>query len=215
MRIIAQSPAHFDPGAEWRGGGARTVAETPIFGLLEMRRASPHGGAEGAFYRLACPEWVHVIPFTAGGAGLELLAVEQYRHGTDGASLEVPGGVCGPGESPLDAAKRELLEETGHASESWTRLGSCAPNPAIQDNRCHFFLALGCAPARGLALDPTEELRVWAMPLWEWEQKMESGEVHHGLILAAFLRLRLSPAWDGLREMAGGGPKARCLHGQA
>jgi 8-oxo-dGTP pyrophosphatase MutT (NUDIX family) len=208
MRLIAESPPNFDPAARWRGGAARTLAETPIFGLLEMQRESP-GGARGAFYRLSCPEWVHAIPFVAGAAGPEILAVEQHRHGVDAASLEFPGGVVGPGETPLEAAKRELLEETGHASGDWTCLGSCTPNPAIQDNRCHFFLALGCAPARGqdlglgLDLDPTEELRVWAMSLDEWEQKLRSGEVHHGLMLAAFERLRLSPAWEGL--MGGSG----------
>jgi 8-oxo-dGTP pyrophosphatase MutT (NUDIX family) len=206
MRLIAESPPNFDPGAGWRGGAARTLAETPIFRLLGQRRVSP-GGARGEFYRLSCPEWVHAIPFVAGAGGPELLAVEQYRHGVDAASLEVPGGVAGPGETPLEAAKRELLEETGHASDDWTHLGSCTPNPAIQDNRCHFFLALGCAPARGraLGLDPTEELRVWAVPLDEWEQKLRSGEVHHGMILAAFERLRLSPAWEGLQKAAAGG----------
>ena len=77
---------------------------------MEMQRESPHSQSAGDFYRLDCPEWVHVIPFTPKSAGLELLAVEQYRHGVDRASLEVPGGVCDCGEDPLGAAKRELLD---------------------------------------------------------------------------------------------------------
>jgi hypothetical protein len=49
-------------------------------------------------------------------------------------------------------------------------------------------------------LDPTEELRVWAIPYSEWKHKMESGEIHHGLILAAFERLYSSEAWATLKE---------------
>jgi len=128
------------------------------------------------------------------------LAVEQYRHGVDRASLEVPGGVCDQGEDPLAAAQRELLEETGHASNNWVPLGTCSPNPAIQNNRCHFFLALDCEKAHDLVLDPTEELRVWAMPYLEWRAKLESGEVHHALVLAAFNRLHFSEAWQTLQK---------------
>ncbi|MDR0498164.1 MAG: NUDIX hydrolase [Holophagales bacterium] len=200
MRLIAQVYPNFDPDVQWRDDHSKVVAKTPIFSLLEIQRTSPHSSAKGAFYRLICPEWVHVIPFTALDAGLELLAVEQYRHGTDRASLEVPGGVCDHGENPLDAAKRELLEETGYTSNNWISLGSCAPNPAIQNNWCHFFLALDCVPTQELVLDPTEELRVWAMSYSEWKVKLEAGEIHHSLVLAAFERLRISGAWTSLQQ---------------
>jgi len=202
--MLAEACPNFDPGSGWRGGPVRVVAETPIFRLTEVNRSSPHSGKEGVFYSLECPQWVHAIPFADFGSGPELIAVEQHRHGICTPSLEVPGGVCGQGEDPLAAAKRELLEETGFASEDWRHLGSCTPNPAIQDNRCHFFLALGCARTRPLELDPTEELRVWAMPFSEWEARMKSGEVHHGLMLAAFQRLRLSPEWPTLRKLIAG-----------
>jgi len=200
MRLIAQAHPDFDPNLRWRDGESRVVAQNPIFSLLEMQRESPYSNAKGVFYRLACPEWVHAIPFTALDAGLELLVVEQYRHGIDKASLEVPGGICDQGENPLDAAKRELLEETGYASDNWIGLGSCAPNPAIQNNRCHFFLALDCVPTRDLVLDPTEELRVWAMSYSEWKVKLEAGEIHHSIVLAAFQRLHLSQAWVSLQR---------------
>jgi 8-oxo-dGTP pyrophosphatase MutT (NUDIX family) len=176
------------------------LAKSPIFTLEEIERESPHSRKRGLFYRLACPEWVHAVPFTPEADGLEILAVEQYRHGVDRPSLEVPGGVCNHGENPLDAAKRELLEETGHATDNWAYLGCCTPNPAIQNNKCHFYLALDCVQVRELDLDPTEELRVWAVPFSEWVKKMESGEIHHGLILAAFERLRLSEAWSTINE---------------
>ena len=176
------------------------MAESPIFELLKLQRESPQSHLKADIYRLSCPEWVHVIPFTAIDAGFELLVVEQYRHGVDRASLEVPGGICDTGEDPLDAAKRELLEETGCISNDWTSLGSCSPNPAIQNNQCHFYLALNCVPTRDLTLDPTEELRLWAMSHAEWRARLESGEVHHSLVLAAFHRLYMSKAWASLQQ---------------
>ncbi|MDR2696956.1 MAG: NUDIX hydrolase [Holophagales bacterium] len=200
MRLVAQVYPDFDPDLRWRDGDSKVVAKNRIFSLLEIQRESPHSNAKGAFYRLACPEWVHAIPFTTPEAGLELLVVEQYRHGIDRASLEVPGGVCDQGENPLDAAKRELLEETGYASDNWVSLGSCAPNPAIQNNRCHFFLALDCVPKQDLVLDPTEEIRVWAISHSEWRDKLEAGEIHHSLVIAAFARLYMSRAWTSLER---------------
>ena len=200
MRLIAQSCNQLDPNACWQDAGSQTIASCRIFSLSEIQRESPHSHAKGSFYRIVCPEWINVIPFTTPAAGLELLAVEQFRHGVDMASLEIPGGACDTGETPLDAAKRELLEETGFATDNWISLGSCSSNPAIISNRCHFFLALDCAPVRDLALDPAEELRVWAMPYSEWKAKLESGEVHHALMYAAFHRLYLSEAWPPLQQ---------------
>ena len=200
MRLIAQVHPQFDPNAQWLDGSSQVIAKTSIFNLLEIQRESPQSHVKANIYRLSCPNWVHAIPFTALDSGFELLTVEQYRHGVDRASLEVPGGLCDPGEDPLESAKRELLEETGYTSNDWTSLGSCSPNPAIQNNRCHFFLALNCVQTRDLILDPTEELRVWAMSHAEWKARLESGEVHHSLVIAAFQRLYASKAWASLQQ---------------
>ena len=123
--------------------------------------------------------------------------VEQFRHGIDAATLEVVGGVCDPGEDPFLSARRELKEETGHVSDRWVPLGSCTPNPAVQNNRCHFFLALDCRSSSALELDPSEELRLWAISWKECQAKLKSGEIHHALVLAAFLKLT---CWDGWTE---------------
>jgi len=201
MRLIATHSPGFDPETPWEDRGSRTTAESRLFSQIASRRSSPHTSREHVFIRLICPEWVNVIALTEAG---ELLVVEQFRHGIDAPTQEIVGGVCEPGEDPLCSAQRELLEETGHTSDQWISLGFCEPNPAVQNNRCHFFLALGCRPVGDLTLDPSEELRVWAYSWEEWRELMRSGCVTHALVLAAFLRLSLWEGWEDLQTQMKG-----------
>jgi ADP-ribose pyrophosphatase len=200
MRILAESPKGFDPSRAWEELGTSLRGQSRLFDQFSALRRSPHTGREHEFTRLHCPPWVNVIAFRAPGLGGELLAVEQFRHGIDGPTLEIVGGVCDPGEEPGDSARRELLEETGHVPGRWIPLGSCSPNPAVQDNQCHFFLALDCIPAGELKLDRCEEIRLWAVPWREWEERLCSGEVYHALVLAAFLKLFCWEGWPALRR---------------
>ncbi|MCE1228151.1 MAG: NUDIX hydrolase [Firmicutes bacterium] len=197
MRLLATHSPGFDPARPWRDETASLRGETRLFRQMSLRRHSPHTDRRHDFTRLECPDWVHVLAFTPQG---ELLAVEQFRHGIDASTLEGIGGVCDEGEAPLEAARRELLEETGHASDQWHSLGWCTPNPAVQDNRCHFFVALECRPVAELKLDPSEELQVWAVPWAQWQELVDKGEVHHALVLAALLRLQAWSGWDKLKE---------------
>jgi 8-oxo-dGTP pyrophosphatase MutT (NUDIX family) len=143
---------------------------------------------------------VNVVAFTPAEEGGELLLVEQFRHGIDASTFEIVGGVCDPEEDPFHSAARELKEETGFVSEEWISLGSCTPNPAVQNNHCHFFLAMNCQSTGRLELDPSEELRVWAVPWKEWQGMLRTGQIHHALVLAAFLRLYAWEGWADLRK---------------
>jgi 8-oxo-dGTP pyrophosphatase MutT (NUDIX family) len=198
--MLAQHSPEFDPSIPWIDCETVTSRESQLFQNDLVRRRSPHTAREHAFTRLLCPDWVNVIAFTGPPAGAELLLVEQFRHGIDASTLEIIGGVCDPGEDPATTARRELLEETGHSSRNWVSLGSCAPNPAVQNNRCHFFLAQECVPVAALDLDPSEELRVWAAPWAEAEALLRSGGMDHALHMAAFLRLFTWPGWGPLER---------------
>lgn len=197
MRLLAAHSPDFDPGRAWLQGEVTTRSEGPVFRQTLSRRRSPHTDHEHAFVRLEGPDWVNVIAFTASGA---LLVVEQFRHGIETATLEIPGGCCDPGEAPLASALRELREETGHEAATWIGLGSCSPNPATQNNLCHSFLALDCRPAGPLQLDRAEELRLWACPWAEWEALLRAGTISHTLVLTAFLRLFLWEGWPDLQR---------------
>jgi 8-oxo-dGTP pyrophosphatase MutT (NUDIX family) len=204
--MLAQHSPEFDPSIPWIDCETVTTWESRLFRNDMVRRRSPHTQREHDFTRLLCPDWVNVIAFTEPAAGAELLLVEQFRHGIDASTLEIIGGVCDPGEDPATSARRELLEETGHSSRNWVSLGSCAPNPAVQNNRCHFFLAQDCVPVAALDLDPSEELRVWAAPWAEAEALLRGGGMDHALHMAAFLRLFSWPGW---------GPLERALRAEA
>lgn len=200
MRMLASHSPQFDPARPWIDCATPTTAKSQLFKNLTVRRRSPHTEREHDFTRLLCPEWVNVIAFTAPERGQELLLVEQFRHGIDASTMEIIGGVCDPGEEPAATARRELLEETGHSAQRWVSLGSCAPNPAVQNNRCHFFLALDCQAVAGLDLDPSEELRVWAASWAEAETLLREGRMDHALVMAAFLRLFLWPGWGPFEQ---------------
>ena len=200
MRLLAEPFPAFDPDTPWTDLGATQVGQTRLFRQVKARRGSPHTAREHDFTRLLCPSWVNVVAFTALAQGGDLLLVEQFRHGVDASTLETIGGVCDPGEDPAVSAARELLEETGHQAGRWVSLGSCAPNPAIQDNRCHFYLALDCVPVAALELDPSEELRVWAASWPEVEDLLRTQRLDHALVMAAILRLFLWPGWESFRR---------------
>lgn len=197
MRLLHRHSEGFNPAAPWTQESESVRQDSRLFRQIVAQRRSPHTGRPHAFYRLQGPDWVNVVAFTPAG---DLLVVEQFRHGIDAATLEIPGGGCDEGEAPEAAARRELREETGFVSGRWVALGSCTPNPATQTNRCHTFLALDCVADGALVLDPAEELQVWACPWPEWEELMRRGEIHHALVLAAFQFLSLWDGWPDLRQ---------------
>jgi len=91
--------------------------------------------------------------------------VRQYRHGTQCVTLEIPGGLLEPGDTPETAAIRELYEETGYKAWGLINLGNVHPNPAIQNNRCYTYLAKDVFPCGGQNQDEKEDIEVVLKPL--------------------------------------------------
>jgi 8-oxo-dGTP pyrophosphatase MutT (NUDIX family) len=154
----------------------------PIFDLSRSRQRSPHSGREHSFLRLDCPDWVNVIAVTEDG---RMILIEQYRHGTDSMTIEIPGGAVDPGEAPAVSAVRELEEETGYLAAELIEIGTVEPNPAFLSNRCWTYLALGCRADGETHFDPSEEIDVSLASLTDFGRLIDDGTITHSLVIAA------------------------------
>ncbi|NTU59457.1 MAG: NUDIX hydrolase [Deltaproteobacteria bacterium] len=155
-----------------------------IFSLRRDRAVSPRTGAAHDFFVLETRDWVNVIPVTPDG---DVVMVRQYRHGIRQLTLEIPGGIVDhESEDPMDAAGRELLEETGYRAGRIVHLGSVQAQPALQNNFCHTYLALDAERVAEPDPDAGEDLQVVRFPLDDVPRRIRTGEISHGLVLAAF-----------------------------
>ena len=156
-----------------------------IFNLRMDRSVSPRTGKEHDFVILESTPWVNVIALTDRE---EVVLIHQYRHGIQDVTLEIPGGLVEDGDGPPAAARRELMEETGYRSEEWIDLGYVHPNPAIHDNRCHTYLAMGAKSDGAQSLDDKEDIAVVLRPLAEIPRLIREGAITHSLVICAFWR---------------------------
>lgn len=166
----------------WEREGPEETTDFRIFRVRRFLARSPRTGHARPFTVLDCADWVNVVALTPAG---ELILVRQFRHGTGEETLEVPGGVIDPGESPEHAGARELREETGYAGGAPRLLGTVEPNPAIQSNRCHTVLLEGCRRVGDADPDPGEDLETVVLPADEVLAAARDGRIRHALVLCA------------------------------
>lgn len=159
-----------------------------IFNIRKDRAQSPRNGNIYDFVVLDALPWVNVIPLTANN---EVILIHQYRHGTREVTLEIPGGLIEDGESPDRAALRELQEETGYSTriEDLIYLGKVSPNPAIQNNVCHTYLARNVSLTGEQNMDEKEDIGIRMCPLKEIPLLIKDGTISHSLVVVAFYRL--------------------------
>ena len=180
-RFGTESPA-------WRRTRSEVVAECRVFRVRRDISISPQTGREHDFYVLTAGDWINVIPLTADN---EVVMIEQYRHGSEEVTLEIPGGMVDLEESPHHAAVRETLEETGYVARAVIALGCVRPNPAIHDNWLHTFLARDVRQDRVPVHESTEHTVVRLVPLADVPRLVADGTITHALVVAGFYWLWL------------------------
>ncbi len=127
----------------------------------ECRRAN--GASVSPYYVIENSEWVTVFAVTQSA---EVILITEYHHGARIVGVGLPGGgTADDRETPLEAASRELLEETGYAPSRLVPMGSAFANWGNQTNRVHFFLASECTLVAPQALDENEEIEISLVPL--------------------------------------------------
>jgi ADP-ribose pyrophosphatase len=131
-------------------------------------------------------DWVNLVALTDDG---RCVMVRQYRFGVGYTTLETPGGMVDPGETPLAAAQRELEEETGYRGGTWHYLGAVEPNPAVHNHLCHHYLAQGVVCGGDQNLGSGEAIRVELMDEGQVVAAARSGELRHALALSALSRV--------------------------
>jgi ADP-ribose pyrophosphatase len=132
-------------------------ASRPWVEVYDDTVALPDGRVRDGFHHIVLPDFAVVVPVTADR---RFVMIREYKHGPGAICLNAPAGSLSPGEAPLEAARRELLEETGYATDDWRALGSFVVDGSAGCSRAHLFLARDAARVAAPRLDDTEEIEV-------------------------------------------------------
>ncbi len=138
----------------------------------------PDGQLIDDYYVLEYPGWVNAIALTDDD---QVILIKQYRHGAETVMLELPGGCIDPGETPEEAVKRELLEETGYEFDSIEHVCTVYANPSTSGNITTGFIAKGGRKIQEQHLDGREEIEVIVVSFDEFIKFAEENMLPHAL----------------------------------
>ncbi len=181
-------------GEAWKRLRSERLLETPYFALRSDRLRLPGGAVKDPYYVVERPDAAIIFPLTGEG---EVVLVRQYRPPLERMELGLPAGLVEDGEKPEDAARRELLEETGYSGDQWEPLGSLASSPSLKDNWAYLFLARGVEESAPPDPDEHELVEVVRVPVGDLTGLIRSGEIVSSSGVAAIMlaleRLRQEP----------------------
>jgi ADP-ribose pyrophosphatase len=157
----------------WKTLSRRAVLDCGKFLSVEVRAVQlPDGRVIDDWPWVIAPEYVNVVASTEDGA---FLCFRQVKYAIDGTSLAPVGGYLEPGEDPLAAAQRELLEETGYEAPDWVSLGSYPVDGNRGVGIAHLYLARDARRVREPDADDLEEQELLSLSRQEVEQALDTG----------------------------------------
>lgn len=175
-----------DDKLKWKEGEPSELLKTVVCTVTTRHNISSDG-TEGDYIIMNAPDWVIVIPEKEDN----FLMVKQWRHGEAALSVEFPGGVIDEGESPKEAAGRELEEETGYKAGKLIELGTVNPNPALFSNHVHLFLAQELSATGKQNLDNDEFINCMELSKKEVLDGMGTEQFPHammGMALSLYIK---------------------------
>ena len=190
----------------WKLLKTEYLVDAPWLKVAKEACELPNGKVIDDFYTLWQPDWVLILARTAEG---KWVMTEQYRHGTGKIALEFPAGIIDKGETPEQAAIRELQEECGYRIDSSTTpIALCAPGSAQNDTVrfigtfpvnpdrhrgvFHVVFIDGVVKGGTTHFDSTEDIESFELTDEELQKKMADGTFNHPLQIAGYLKFKLS-----------------------
>ena len=203
----------------WKLLNTEYLVDAPWLKVAKEKCELPNGKIIDDFYTLWQPDWVLILARTTEG---KWVMTEQYRHGTGKITLEFPAGIIDKGETPEQAALRELQEECGYGIEkqcvtlseaskmrSRTGLDSSTPLRSAQNDTISYLGSFPVNPDRHRGkfhvvfidkvikdgcthFDSTEEIESLLLSDNELQAKMADGSFNHPLQMAGYLKWKLS-----------------------
>jgi ADP-ribose pyrophosphatase len=143
-------------------------------------------GTDAEFHHVSEPPSVVVVPFTDDG---EVVVIREWRQAVNRVNLGLPAGGLEPDDTDvLAAARRELLEETGHEPDGLDRIATHEPANGLFDSMFHNVVARGCTPTSAQRLDDNESIAVETIGFDELREQAASGQLRDGRSALAVLQ---------------------------
>jgi ADP-ribose pyrophosphatase len=158
----------------WKTLSRRVVFDQAPWLVVEYHTVElPDGRQIPDWSWVKTPDYINVVVLTDSG---EYLCFRQRKYGVPEPMLSLVGGYIKPGEAPLAAAQRELLEETGYVSGDWVTLGQFLVDPNRGVATGNLFLAREARKTGEIDSDDLEEQEVVMLSRQELEQALAEGE---------------------------------------
>ncbi|MCP4538549.1 MAG: NUDIX hydrolase [Chloroflexi bacterium] len=158
----------------WKTLSRRTILDHSKFLVVESHTVElPDGRVISDWPWVITPDYVNILVVTQNN---EFLCFRQTKYSVEGTSLAPVGGLLEPDEDPLDAAQRELLEETGYQASEWTSLGHYGVDGNRGAGTAHFFLARGAHRVSEPDADDLEEQELLLLTRSEIEAAIADSE---------------------------------------
>ena len=161
--------------ASWKTLDTQEVFDlSPWMKIFKEKVELPGGEIVDDYYQIFMPSSALIIARTEDD---RFIVERAYRHGLRRVSLLLPAGGISPGEDPLDAAKRELVEETGYVAPNWRKLGTFAAHSNQGGGRIEIFVASGARKEADPDRTDLEEIEVVLLTKNELIASVKEGQV--------------------------------------